>query len=212
MNALVTTPATHLAPDVKPRPVENYGATKLSMEDRFLARMMLGLRKPADQQPVKKKFSPEQHRRIRNKVLELAGNQWASTFTIAQRVNADPDIIAQDLTGTRELIGSKVSELVRQGFMEAQGPQQKRQYRLNPNPPKKQLKQDEMDARAEQVAKLIAAQPGLSRRDVIEATGFSKGQAETALETLYKENRARREFGVNGRRVFFYYPPEEAEV
>lgn len=212
MNALVTTPATHLAPSVKPRPVENYGKTRLSMEDRFLARMLLAQKKPRAQDPGRKTFTPDQHRRIRNKVLEVAGDSWASSFTIAERVNSDRDIITQDLIASREVIGSKVSELVRQGFMLATGGRGKRVYKLNPEPPKGQPKQEQMEARAKMVEQLVSDRPGLSRRDVMEATGLSKGQAETALETLFKHDQIRREFGVNGRRVFYYFPAEAEEV
>lgn len=212
MSAIVTYPDTDLAPSVKPRPVENYGKTKMSMEDRFLAQMLLAQKKPRTEEICRKNFSPKEHRMIRDKVLEVAKDRWASIPTITQRFNADKDIATQNLTCGNDQIRDKVSTLVRQGFLIKDGPRGKRVYKLNPEPPKIYVKQEELEARAKMVAQLISDRPGLSQRDVMEATGLNKGQAETALETLFKQSRVHREFGINGRRVFYYFPASVEEV
>ncbi|UWQ30211.1 hypothetical protein [Leisingera sp. M523] len=184
---------------MKPRPVANYGETKLSMEDRFRARMLMAQKMPAPRQEPNSSpqgYSPEEHRQIRDKTIEVADGKWLSSFTIARRVGAE-----------RSVVGSKISELVRQGVMIAKGPRGKRLYKKNPKKTESRCRDERLKERTELVGKIVADQPGVTRSEVVKATGLTKGQVETSLETLFKLALVRREIGPKGR-AFRYFPAE----
>lgn len=199
MNALVKIPATRLAPCAQPRPIARYGETRLSMEERFLARMLLAQKKPAPaEEQERPSYTPAQHKKIRSDILNVSKGRWASSFTIAQRVKAD-----------RDVVGSKISEMVRQGVLLAKGPRNRRLYKLNPDKTETQSRRERIQARVELVAKMIADKPGSTLGDVKKAAGLTKAQAETALETLFKHGRVNREHGAN--RAFRYFTADIEE-
>lgn len=195
MSDLYPVPETHLAPSVRPRTVATYEDTGISMEDRFLMRMRMAENKPrkVEKDDTPTQYSPEEHKEIRAKVIEVCSNGWMTSIAVAKAVGADLQVVR-----------SKLSSLVNQEILIVSGPKTKRRYKINPDCPDKGRKKREFEERVNRILELIKENPGSQRKHFIEATGLTPGQVDHALKSIVVHNLARCVRAGHGRANTFY--------